>query len=176
MTSIRLTVLSLLLLWGCDRQQSVSNDAHSENVRVRIAARYDPNLLGQNVVLYFTNEEDFEVCFSVGDLRPGDGRTSVRDGRGTVLNDEANSALEMLRGVNVAGPIVVLRAGQPHSEWIDLSEFHEGNPTLVLQVGVGLFRCSRLFDPRETEVRTYPIEKTFHLSGGRIAETPNRRF
>ena len=178
MTDIRTAMLlPLLLLFSCDDlNQPTRNENSSENVRVRITARYDPNLLGQNVVLYFTNEENFEVCFSAAELGPGYGRTFVRDGQGTILNDSSNSTLEMLKGVNVAGPIVVLRAGRPHSEFIDLSEFHESNRTLILQAGVALFRCGHLFDPRVREVRTYPIERIFRLSDGRIVEQVNRRF
>jgi hypothetical protein len=167
-----------LLLAACAPDNRNDVDAAQPDplqLRISITATYT-RTLGENVGLAFLNREPFPVCFSSSDLLPGFGTTFIRNSAGQILNGSANTALEEFRGVNLAGPLVVLRPGKAHEELMDLAEYHPNRTPLVLQVGLQAFRCSDLVDGSDTQVRRLPIQKVFMFAQGRIAERPALRF
>jgi hypothetical protein len=164
----------LLLLAACGQREHNEVSAEGRNsalsLRVRIEAAYDATL-GHNVSLTLRNEESFPVCFSSDDLLPGSGTTFVRDSAGRLLNGQINQALEGFRGVNVAGPVTVLRPGQSHHELLDLEQDRpdQGTP-VILQIGFSAFRCRDLFAGGNIDISKTLIERTFDIAVSGTAE------
>ena len=169
MTKFCFPVALALFLFGCGAPDSPEREELNKSIRLDIAVR---ETIGTSVLLDIINNEEWEVCFSAGDIRPGQGRTSVESDQGEILNDDGNPALEILRGVNVSEPIQVVRARQRHSLMLDLTEYYEQNRLLVLRLGVAVFRCSDLFDSRRSDVPRQPINKVFRISGGTVVDAP----
>jgi hypothetical protein len=167
-------MFALLLLAACNRNASPEADpAHpiaASPPNVRIAARRSA-VLGEYVSLTFHNSERFAVCFSSSNLLPGRGTTFVRDSERRILNDESNPALEEFRGVNLAGPVTVLRPGGDHRELLNLEpEGFDWSGAAILQVGISVFRCADLFDNGSGDVPQTLIEKAFSIQPHSIAE------
>jgi hypothetical protein len=164
----------LLLLAGCGQREDNEVRSKGRNsppgLRVQIGAAYDATL-SNNVRLTFRNEESFPVCFSSHDLLPGYGTTFVRDSGGGLLNGQVNPALEDFRGINVAGPVSVLRPGQIHSEFLNLEDYRPGGMSpVIVQIGISAFRCSQLFNDNNEDVPTILIERAFNIHGNSITE------
>ena len=158
-----------------NRNDADARQPDPPQLRIAIGATHT-DTLGEYVGLTVVNREAFPVCFSSSDLLPGFGTTFVRDSAGQILNDEVNPALEEFRGVNFAGPLVVLRPGEVHDELMDLTEYRPDRTPMLLQIGLQAFRCSDLFEASEANVRRVPMQKLFRFAQGQITEQPGLRF
>ena len=181
----RLPLVALLLLSTCSSssvniaQSNTSNVAGNHRqggLRIRVNATYDAALLPEYLNVTIRNEETYPICFPRNDILPGSETTNVRDADGHPLSGSSDEALEEFHGVNVAGPIVVLRPGGNHSELIAIEQGYLNRPAIIFQIGFGAFPCRELFDGRSTDVRPVFFQNVFRMENGRIYEQPELRF
>lgn len=161
------TALTVVALTACDQQTTGNHKETVDDAEVVLDASLEADTTGLRMAFNIKNRGDHEVCFSSGDLRPGSGRTSITRPSGDILNEEANLALETLRGVNVAEPVVVLRPRQEHIEWLDLSVFSRSQP-LIINIEIAIFRCSDLFDRNISEVHQWSVRKAYRVANNQI--------
>ena len=166
MIDLRQALVLALVLSSCAQAQPLNEVGASANLRVSISASNDSNW-PQELWLSFENHEEFPVCFEAGDLRPGYGSTEIRRPDGTILNGQVDLALELLKGVNLSGGLVVVRPRQRHGESIQLSEYSADRGALVVHIEIGAFRCNDLFDDSTREVNRTRIKRLFRFSDGR---------